>query len=213
MTPAELVTYINDNITSNGNNEITADVLRPVLVAMVNQINDLVGDENDLPSGSDTVIEAINDISTTASGINIHEGTADPNDTPPGSFTQGDFYNQVNGSSVTIAFWQYNGLQWTEIISRYQQKLRNMEGITSNYTVDIDDDIIIYDGSNSADVVTMPNIITAMGKKYTIVNISGVNINLNTNYRSVDDTEITLISANTVLEVISDGIIWFQIQN
>ena len=123
MTPAELLTLINNNkLLPTVTSEITADVLRPVLVAMVNQINTLVGDEDNLPSGSTTVIEAINN--STSTGLTIHEGIDDPNDTPPASFDLGIFIIQVNGSSITVGFWQYNGIQWTEILSRQEQKAK-----------------------------------------------------------------------------------------
>lgn len=65
MTKAEVLTLINDEIVTNGNNDITAAVLNPVLAAIVNQINDLVGPSGGLPSGSTTVIQAINNISNT----------------------------------------------------------------------------------------------------------------------------------------------------
>lgn len=62
MTPAELITLINTELPTNGNNEITAAVLRPVLTAMVNQINNLVGLEANLPDGSSNVISALNSV-------------------------------------------------------------------------------------------------------------------------------------------------------
>lgn len=212
MTPAELLTLINTTIVANGNNEITADVLRPVLVAMVNQINDLVGDENNLPSGSTTVIEAINDISTNASGITIHEGTADPNDTPPASFNLGDFYNQVNGSSITVGFWQYNGIEWVEIISHFQQQSRNISQVIENYTVELDDDVLIYSGSSTSNVVTMPNVLNANGRTYTLVNVSAFTVII-TPYRTDDSSTSTLFRSNSVLELMSDGVVWHQINN
>jgi hypothetical protein len=62
MTPAQVITLINDEIKANGNNDITAEVLAPVLITMVNQINDLVGNANNLPDGITNVITAINTI-------------------------------------------------------------------------------------------------------------------------------------------------------
>lgn len=210
MTVAELLTLINTTVVANGNNEITADVLRPVLVAMVNQINTLVGNEANLPSGSTTVIDAINN--STSSGITIHEGMDDPNDTPPSSFNLGDFYNQVNGSSITVGFWQYNGIEWAEIITRNEQKQRNIYYTNTNYSVTNNDDIIFYGGSNSNDVVTLPSASVQSNKIKTLVNVSGVNINTSS-YSDIDGVTRTNFSSETVLKLVSNGIIWEKINN
>ena len=210
MTPAELITLINNTVVANGNNEITADVLRPVLVAMVNQINTLVGNEANLPLGSTTVIEAINN--STSAGITIHQGTANPNDTPPVSFDLGDFYNQVNMSSVTVGFWQYNGTEWIQLTSSSQQRTRNVSYILENYTIDIDDEVLIYEANSTSNVVTMPNVLSANGKTYVIVNQSSVNAIITTYYNTLDTTS-TVLASNSVLKLISDGFTWRKINN
>lgn len=113
MTEAQVISLINAQLPTNGNNEITAAILRPVLIAMVQQINSLVGDPEELPENK-TVIEAINEIEP--EGLVVHSGTDDPNVTPPGDFKVGDFYNQVVTGS-TIGFWQFMGETWINLLT------------------------------------------------------------------------------------------------
>jgi hypothetical protein len=42
MTLQDILNLINAEIVANGNQEITADVLRPILEAMIQQPNDLM---------------------------------------------------------------------------------------------------------------------------------------------------------------------------
>lgn len=59
----EVIALINAEIVANGNQEITADVLRPILLAMLQQPNDLIGDLNDLTTtANDNLVNAINEI-------------------------------------------------------------------------------------------------------------------------------------------------------
>jgi hypothetical protein len=111
MTEAQIIALINSQIATNGNNEITASVLAPVLIAMVQQINGLVGDPSQLPTGK-SVIEALNDIEP--EGVKVIVGENDPNDTPPGDFNVGDFYQQVVAGN-TIAFWQFMANEWINL--------------------------------------------------------------------------------------------------
>lgn len=109
MTEAQVLALINLYIVANGNNEITADVLRPILVAMLEQPNDKVGELSSLSTTDKTsIVNAINEVLTaTTSGFEIHTGTPDPNVTPPGSFSIGDWYIR-SGTSL----YQYNGSTW-----------------------------------------------------------------------------------------------------
>lgn len=113
MTEAEVIALITSELPDNGNYEITAAILRPVLFAIVQQINGLVGNPDQLPTGK-TVIEAINEIEP--EGVKVHVGSNDPNDTPPGDFAVGDFYQQVV-ASTTVAFWQYMGEIWINLLT------------------------------------------------------------------------------------------------
>lgn len=109
MSEADILALINTYIVSNGANEITADVMRPILIAMLEQPNDKVGELTDLDTtDKDSIVDAINElVSSVGGGFEIHSGTADPNVTPPGSFSIGDWYIR-NGSSL----YQYNGSTW-----------------------------------------------------------------------------------------------------
>lgn len=208
-TPSEIITLINNEITSNGNNEITAEVLRPVLTAMVNQINDLVGSADNLPSGETNVIDALNSIAP--QNIQIHTGTADPNITPPSSFGLGDFYSQTL-SSVIIAFWQYNGILWTEILSREEQKLRTTYFIAGNLDIRSYDDTVIYNGTNTSDTLGLPSASLNKGKVLTIANVSDVQINIGS-YLDLSEGLNDTLASNKVLKVHSTGTVWQQINN
>lgn len=62
-TLTDVINDITTQIVQNGTNDITADVLRPILLDMVNQINDIVGDLDDLDPSlgvPDDLVEAIN---------------------------------------------------------------------------------------------------------------------------------------------------------
>jgi hypothetical protein len=208
MTPSELITLINNKITSNSNNEITAEVLRPVLTAMVNQINSLVGNKNNLPIGENNVISSLNNINN--SGITIHNGIENPNETPPVSFNLGDFYKEeVNG--IIIGFWQYNGNQWTEIITRQQQKERNITSIINNYTVIDMDDIIVFLGSSNS-LLTLPNPEIYNNRIITILNESIYYLNLNM-YVGTGFTVLSVVNKNEVLKIASNGLSWRKINN
>lgn len=85
MTKQQVIALIQQWIVANGNEEITADVLRPILEAMVNQPNDLIGDLNDLTTtNKDSVVDAINEVNNLSNGgITIHYGSDTPFITPP----------------------------------------------------------------------------------------------------------------------------------
>jgi len=208
MTPSQLITYINNQITSNGNNEITAEVLRPILTAMVNQINSLVGNKNNLPTGETNLISALNNINT--SGITIHSGIEDPNETSPVSFNLGDFYKQ-EVDNVIIDFWQYNGNQWIEIITRQEQKERNLTSISDSYSIIDTDDIIIYLG-NSGKTLTLPDASLYFNRILRIANFSSFILNLSRSI-SVNFTIKTTIGNSENILIVSDGFIWRQINN
>src|SRR5690606_7783499 len=109
MTEAQVLALINQFIVANGNNEITANVLRPILEEMVKQPNDKIGELPDLNTTDKTnIVAAINElINSSNSGFEIHAGSADPNVTPPASYSIGDWYIR-DGSSL----YQYNGNTW-----------------------------------------------------------------------------------------------------
>lgn len=116
MTEAEVITIIQAAIVANGNNEITANVLRPVLLAMLEQPNDKMGELSDLDTtDKSTLVAAINEALANGGGgstFTVHSGTDNPNTTPPASYSLGDWYIR-NGTSI----YQYNGSQWVPILN------------------------------------------------------------------------------------------------
>lgn len=124
MTLAQVLALINQFIIQNGNNEITADVLRPILEEMVQQPNDLVGELNALQTtDKSNIVSAINEVlnSFTGSDIEVLTGATDPNVTPPLLYGIGDFYIwQDNGLK---GFFQFNGIDWVEIKTAEQPEI------------------------------------------------------------------------------------------
>lgn len=120
MTEAEVLELINNFIVENGNNEITADVLRPILVAMLEQPNDFIGVLSQLQtSDQSNLVNAINEVynmvgGITDFGVQLHSGTGDPNVTPPAEYNIADFYIQRDIDNNPIDLWQYNGLGWVK---------------------------------------------------------------------------------------------------
>lgn len=118
MNDQQIIDLINQWIVENHNNEITANVLNPILIAMVQQPNLLIGDLGDLATEeNDNLVDAINWILTQISNgsITIHTGQNNPNDTPPASYTVGDFYSQLDVMNNPLNLWQYTGTDWARI--------------------------------------------------------------------------------------------------
>ncbi|HET8838500.1 MAG TPA: hypothetical protein VFM82_05835 [Flavobacteriaceae bacterium] len=118
MTQAQVLLLIQQNIVQNNNEEITADVLRPILEEMLKQPNLLIGNLDDLSTDDKTsIVAAINELQqeiNSDEGVVIHYGTGTPNNTPPASFDLTDYYVQQSGS-VTLGMWQWNGNEWSKI--------------------------------------------------------------------------------------------------
>lgn len=133
MTEAQVLALIQQFIVANGNNEITANVLRPILEAMLQQPNDKIGDLPDLNTTDKTnIVAAINEVVNSGnSGFEIHAGSANPNITPPASWSIGDWYIR-NGSSL----YQYNGQEWVLLSSEQTfGQYVYIDGQRFNYTV------------------------------------------------------------------------------
>ena len=115
MTEAQVLALIQSVVIANGNNEITANILRPVLEAILAQPNDEIGDLTTLDTtNKDDLVSAINEIfSLIGSDVTILTGTTDPNITPPSGVNIGDFYIWDDG--VLQGFFQYNGVDFVLI--------------------------------------------------------------------------------------------------
>lgn len=112
MTEDQIKAEINSQIVTNGNNEITAAILNPILIGMVDQINDKTGDLPNLATvDKSNLVNAINELANAESTrFDIYNGTDDPNVTPPATYGVGDWYIQ-NGDTL----YQYNGVEWVTI--------------------------------------------------------------------------------------------------
>lgn len=123
MTLAQVIALINSEIIPNNNNEITANVLRPILLEMLQQPNDLIGNLLNLTTGdTSNIVNAINELKSDLSNvneINIFQGVGNPNSNPPSGAVIADFYSQINVSSVIIDLWIYNGVEWIRLTDSY----------------------------------------------------------------------------------------------
>lgn len=118
MTDAQVIALINQYIVTNGNNEITAAVLNPILQAIRQRSQDVTGDPEDLTTtDTSNLVAAINSIQSEVNdfefeGVQVYSGLDNPNDTPPLTYNVADFYKQLDGDGDTIELFQYNGTSW-----------------------------------------------------------------------------------------------------
>lgn len=119
-TYAQVLTQINTYIVANGNNEITANVLNPILQFMLDFANNNIGDLSTLTTDEqNSIVEAINSLKEnfnelTNNGVQLHTGINNPNITPPSTYNYADFYMQVDPDDQAPLFlWQFNGFNWT----------------------------------------------------------------------------------------------------
>jgi len=123
MTEADVLQLIADFIVANGNNEITADVLRPILEEMVKQPNDYIGDLSQLSTAAnDNLVEAINEVNQAIAdyGVNfvtLYQGYDNPNVTPPPTYSFGDFYLEKALDNTPIQLWRYDVTGWVNTLS------------------------------------------------------------------------------------------------
>jgi|SRR6478609_4243214 len=119
-TYAEVLTQINTYIVANGNNEITANVLNPILQLMSDFTNNTIGDLSTLTTDDiDNIVAAINSLKQNFddlvnNGVQLYTGTADPNVTPPPSYKYADFYMQLDIDTTPLQLWQWNGFEWRD---------------------------------------------------------------------------------------------------
>ncbi len=120
-TLAQVIAKINNDIIPNGNEEITGIILNSVLLDMVAQINDLVGELDDLNTDDATsIVNAINSLKQELDNfINSQTGALtgiyDPNEEEPIGFDGriGTIYiqNGVFGFNIMpLSYWIYTGI-------------------------------------------------------------------------------------------------------
>ena len=128
MPYPEVITEINTYIVTNGNEEITAAVLNPILRDITNFSNDTIGNLTDLTTTvTSNIVAAINSLKSDVTeivnnGVQLYQGTANPNVTSPSSsVTYADFYMQVDISNNPVQLWQFTGTEWSTQSSVYSK--------------------------------------------------------------------------------------------
>lgn len=116
---SDVISQINTFIVANGNNEITANVLNPILEIITDFANNHMGDLDNLTTDqTDTLVDAINSLKQNindivGNSVQLHVGNANPNDEPPLLYNYGDFYMQLSPlDNDPIQLWQFNGFEW-----------------------------------------------------------------------------------------------------
>lgn len=148
MTLAEVIALINSDIVPNGNNEITANVLRPILIEMLQQPNDLIGDLGNLNTDeSDTLVDAINSVNNALSdveGFVVLSGQGDPNQQTFPSLSIADLYSEIDGLGSPLALWIYDGTKFIRLSDKYlsyeiPQSLTPTEQLTARSNINATD--------------------------------------------------------------------------
>lgn len=142
-TYAEVFAQINTYIVANGNNEITANVLNPILDAILDFANNNIGDLDTLTTDEkNSVVEAINSLkqnfdNLVNNGVQLYTGIADPNVTPPPTYNYADFYMQLDIDSNPVYLWQWNGFEWTTsmVVSEFPKIQFTADGTTDTYNL------------------------------------------------------------------------------
>lgn len=116
---ATVINQINTFIVANGNNDITANVLNPILKIITGFANNHMGDLDNLTTDeTDTLVDAINSLKQNindivGNSVQLHVGNANPNYEPPSTYNYGDFYMQLSPlDNEPIQLWQFNGFEW-----------------------------------------------------------------------------------------------------
>lgn len=127
-TYATVIIQINTHIIANGNNEITANVLNPVLKVITDFANSSIGNLGLLTTTSnDNLVEAINSLKTqfdnlNNNGVQLLTGYDNPNITPPPSFNYADFYMELDSlDDSPIQLWQWSGTEWNTYSNVYSK--------------------------------------------------------------------------------------------
>lgn len=135
---SDVIDLINEFIITNGNNEITAAVLNPVLEFMTDFANNNMGDlsllttdlTDDLVSAINSLKQNFDDISN--NGVQLYTGVPNPNVTPPATYNFADFYMQLDSiDSSPITLWQWDGYTWNQA-----SQFESLSNKTQVFTVD-----------------------------------------------------------------------------
>ena len=220
MTYQDVINLIQQEIIANGNNEITADVLRPVLEEMVNFPNDSIGNLSSLNTTDQTnIVNAINEVLNATGGIVILNGTTEPNLNPPPSFSLGNFYNRVSAGGATIAYYVFNGNEWFLLANsstpvsnskKYRSFVDNLTMVSNDYTLQfLGDDIV---GGNSR-TLTMESAGAYPERILKLSNLSAsvTFLLLSTTIKTLSNTFINQLVSGQSITIQSNGFQWVQI--
>lgn len=153
---ATVLGQINTYIVANGNNEITANVLNPILGLILDFANNNIGDLDTLTTDEkNSIVESINSLKQNFddlvnNGVQLYTGINDPNDIPPATYNYADFYMQLDIDSLPIKLWQWNGFEWVDSSSggvSTSDDVENLSGVPgANVTEALDyiDDNVIH---------------------------------------------------------------------
>ena len=210
MTKQEIIAIIEEAIVTNGTNSITANVLRPVLVSMATQINDVVGVLTNLDTQTQAnLVSALNEVfNLSGGGITILTGTADPNITSPPGVNLGDFYDRTSNGN-TIEFYIYNGQTFVLLINSNANNNSVLVTVGNGYFVN-NMNTLVYNGSDASDIMRIPVASVSTFRELTIVNTSGLEINTNIAYKDFAYTDATEILPNSSITIKSNGIVWLR---
>lgn len=155
-------------IIANGNEEITADVLRPLLTAICDAALSITGDPDNLnTTANSNLVNAINElkaITDNLTGVVILTGNSDPNVTSPANASLGNYYARYSGSTL-ISFWIFNGYEWIEIKSDPNRKEIKTISDTTYTLLESDNDKILQFTSATDVTITVPAGLT-VGNRY-----------------------------------------------
>lgn len=133
-----IIAAINSNIVTNGEQNITAVILNPILDGIVDTLYGIAGNNQDLQTAAkNNLVAAINELKNQLDLINPIEhynGGADPNVEPPngGDFNVLDFYTQT-GVGGAEALWIYTGVPsigWLNLTGNLNSVLYTAQNLT-----------------------------------------------------------------------------------
>lgn len=152
----EIIATIQQEIITNGNNEITGAILSVILQAMTTFVPHVTGYLEDLnTTDKSNLVAAINEIQGLINNdaeVSVFSGTADPNLTPPPLYDTGDMYSRIDGSNNPIGFYIFNGSVWYDLYNH-----QNIEALYLDYSL------------NDNIEATVENVVSALNSDTNIV--------------------------------------------
>lgn len=155
-TYATVLGQINTYIVTNDNNEITANVLNPILELILDFANNTIGNLEDLTTDENsTVVAALNSLvqnilDITNGSVKLHTGYDDPNVTPPASYNYADFFMQLDIIDESpIKLWQWNGFEWldySEVPSTNSDNVQNNSDVAGSSVTDALNNLNVLSG-------------------------------------------------------------------